>query len=133
MIGFVITVVGTGLALWLTSIIYNGISFGPDTQPGPILIVAAIFGVVNAVIKPLIKLLSLPLSVMTLGLFGLVVNGFLLLIVAWVSDRIDLTFTVGGYPPDFTLDTIIAAVVGAVILGIVSTVLGWIPFVRTSK
>jgi putative membrane protein len=133
MIGFVITVVGTGLALWLTSIIYNGISFGPDTQAGPILIVAAIFGVVNAVIKPVIKLLSLPLSVMTLGLFGLVVNGFLLLLVAWVSDRIDLTFTVGGYPPDFTLDTIIAAVVGAVILGIVSTVLGWIPFVRTSK
>jgi putative membrane protein len=85
------------------------------------------------VIKPVIKLLSLPLSVMTLGLFGLVVNGFLLLLVAWVSDRIDLTFTVGGYPPDFTLDTIIAAVVGAVILGIVSTVLGWIPFVRTSK
>ena len=133
MIGYVITVVGTGLALWLTSIIYNGISFGPDTNPGPILIVAAIFGVVNAVIKPIAKALAIPLNLLTLGLFGLLVNGALLLLVAWISQRIELTFTVGGYPPDFTLDTVIAAVVGGIVLSIVSTLLGWIPFVRTSR
>ena len=75
MIGFVATVVGTGLALWVTSLIYKDISFGPDPQTSTILIVAVIFGVVNAVIKPIIKLLSLPLTLMTFGLFGLVING----------------------------------------------------------
>ena len=133
MIGFVATVVGTGLALWVTSIIYKDISFGPDPQTSTILIVALIFGVVNAVIKPIIKLLSLPISVMTLGLFGLVINAILLVLLAWLADLADLTFSVGGFPPDFSIDTIIAALVGGVVLSIVSTVIGWVPFLNPSK
>ena len=133
MIGFVATVVGTGLALWVTSIIYKDISFGPDPQVTTIIIVALIFGVVNAIIKPIIKLLSLPVTVMTLGLFGLVINGVLLLILAWLADLAGLTFSVGGFPPDFSLDTIIAAFVGGVVLSIVSTVIGWVPFLNPSR
>jgi putative membrane protein len=133
MIGFIATVVGTGIALWVTSIIYDGISFGPDPQATTILIVALIFGVVNAVIKPILKLLSLPISVMTLGLFGLVINGILLVLVAWLADLGHLTFSVGGFPPDFSLDTIIAAIAGGVVLSIVSTVIGWVPFLNPSK
>jgi putative membrane protein len=133
MIGFVATVVGTGLALWVTSLIYKDISFGPDPQVTTILIVALIFGVVNAVIKPIIKLLSLPISVMTLGLFGLVINAILLVLLAWLADLADLTFSVGGFPPDFSIDTIIAALVGGVVLSIVSTVIGWVPFLNPSK
>ncbi len=133
MIGFVATVVGTGLALWVTSLVYKDISFGPETQVITILIVGAIFGVVNATIKPLLKALSLPLSIVTFGLFGLIINGALLLLLAWISQNLKLEFTVGGYPPDFSIQTIIAAVVGGVVLSIVSTIIGWIPFVRTSK
>ncbi len=130
--GFIATVVGTAVALWVTSIVYDGISFGPDPQVTTVLIVAAIFGVVNGVIKPVIKLLSLPLNLMTFGLFGLIVNGVLLLLLAWVSQRIDMTFTVGGYPPDFGLDAIVAAVVAGIVLSIVSTVIGFLPFLNPS-
>ena len=133
MIGFVATVVGTGLALWVTSLLYKDISFGSNPQIATVLIVALIFGVVNAVIKPLIKVLSLPLTLMTFGLFGLVINGGLLILLALVTDLIGLTFTVGGFPPDFSLQTIIAAIVGGVILSIVSTVIGWIPVLNPSK
>ena len=133
MIGFVATVVGTGLALWVTSLLYKEISFGSNPQIATVLIVALIFGLVNAIIKPLIKVLSLPLTLMTFGLFGLVINGGLLILLAIVADLIGLTFTVGGFPPDFSLQTIIAAVVGGVILSIVSTVIGWIPVLNPSK
>ena len=133
MIGFVATVIGTGLALWVTSLVYKDISFGSDPQITTILIVAAIFGVVNGVIKPLLKVLSLPINVMTFGLFGLVINGALLLLLAWVADLIGLTFTVGGFPPDFGIDAIIAAVVGGIVLSVVSTVIGWLPFLNPSR
>jgi putative membrane protein len=130
--GFIATVVGTAVALWVTSLVYDGISFGTSPQVTTVLIVAAIFGVVNGIIKPVIKLLSLPLNVMTFGLFGLIVNGVLLLLLAWVADRLDMTFTVGGFPPDFGLDAIVAAVVGGIVLSVVSTVIGFVPFLNPS-
>jgi putative membrane protein len=133
MIGFVATVVGTGLALWVTSLLYKDISFGTNPEVTTVLLVALIFGVVNAIIKPLIKLLSLPLTLMTFGLFGLIINAGLLLLLAWLTDLLNLTFTVGGFPPDFGIQAIVAAIVGGIILSIVSTVIGWIPFLNTSK
>jgi putative membrane protein len=133
MVGFILTVIGTGVALYVTAQLYSGISFGPHVQPASVLIVAAIFGVANAVIKPVLKILSLPLTLLTFGLFGLLVNGALLLILALVSEKLGLDFTVGGFPPKFGLDAIIAAVVGGVILSIVSTVIGFLPFVKTSR
>jgi putative membrane protein len=133
MIGFIATVVGTGLALWVTSLIYKDISFGSNPQISTILIVALIFGVVNAVIKPLIKLFSLPLTLMTFGLFGLVINGGLLILLAFITDLIGLTFTVGGFPPDFSVQTLVAALVGGLVLSIVSTVIGWIPVLNPSR
>lgn len=133
MIGFIATVVGTGLALWVTSLIYKDISFGSNPQISTILIVALIFGVVNAVIKPLIKLFSLPLTLMTFGLFGLVINGGLLILLAFLTDLIGLTFTVGGFPPDFSVQTLVAALVGGLVLSIVSTVIGWIPVLNPSR
>ena len=133
MIGFAATVVATGLALWVTSLIYKDISFGSDPQVTTILIVAAIFGLVNGVLKPIIKALALPINLLTFGLFGLVANGALLLILAFVADQIDLTFTVGGFPPTFGMDAIVAAVVGGVVLSVVSTIIGLVPFLNPSR
>lgn len=67
-------------ALWLTTEIIPGISF---TQPGlwPILIAALVLGLVNAVVRPIMIVLTLPLTILTLGLFLLVVNGLALGIV----------------------------------------------------
>ena len=133
MIGYVATVIGTAIALWVTTLVYPEISFGTDPKVTTVAIVALIFGVVNAIIKPLIKVLALPLTLMTFGLFGLVINGGLLLLLAFVADKLDLKFTVGGFPPHFGLDAIIAAVVGGVILSVVSTLIGFIPILNPRK
>jgi putative membrane protein len=133
MIGFIATVVGTGLALWVTSQLYHDISFGAHPAATTILIVGAVFGVVNGLLKPVIKALSLPLSLLTFGMFGLIVNGAFLLLLAVAADAIGLKFTVGGFPPKVGVDAIIAAVVGGVILSIVSTVIGFVPFLNPSR
>jgi putative membrane protein len=133
MIGIVATVVGTGLALWVTSLIYKEISFGANPQIATVIIVAAIFGLANGLFKPVIKALSLPLTLLTFGVFGLIVNGLLLLAVAFVADALGLKFTVGGFPPNLGLDAFIAAVVGGVILSIVSTIIGFLPVLSPSR
>ncbi len=133
MIGIVATVVGTGLALWITSLIYKDISFGADPQITTVIIVAAILGLANGLIKPVIKALSLPLTLLTFGVFGLIVNGLLLLAVAFVADALGLKFIVGGFPPKLGLDAFIAAVVGGVILSIVSTIIGFLPVLSPSR
>ena len=133
MIGYVATVIGTAIALYVTTLVYPEISFGKDPQVTTVLIVGLIFGVVNAIIKPLIKVLALPLTLMTFGLFGLVINGGLLLLLAFVADKMDLNFKVGGFPPEFGVDAIIAAVVGGVILSVVSTLIGFIPILNPRK
>lgn len=133
MIDMIATVVGTGLALWVTSLIYKSISFGADPQIATVIIVAAILGLANALFKPAIKLLSLPLTLLTFGLFGLIVNGLLLLALAFVAHELGLKFTVGGFPPKLGIDALIAAVVGGIILSIVSTIIGFLPVLRTSR
>ncbi len=133
MIGIVATVIGTGLALWITSLIYKGISFGANPQITTVIIVAVLLGLANAFFKPVIKMLSLPLTLLTFGLFGLIVNGLLLLALAFVAGELGLKFTVGGFPPKLGLDALIAAVVGGVILSVVSTIIGFLPVLRTSR
>jgi putative membrane protein len=81
---------------------------------------ALIFGVVNGLIKPIVKLLALPVRVMTLGLIGFVINGAMLLLTAWLASLLDIDFTVGGWPADsFGLDVIVAAIVGAIVLTVI--------------
>lgn len=73
--------------------------------------VAAIFGIVNALIKPVIKSLGCALYVLTLGLFGLVVNALLLMLTGWIAEQADLAFTVDGFWPALW-GAIIVAIVG---------------------
>jgi putative membrane protein len=126
-IGILVRVAVNGLALYLTTLVVPELSFGADPSVTGIVGVAVIFGVVNTLIRPIVKLLSLPLTIMTLGLFGLVINGGLLLLVAWLSDMATLEFSVGGFPPDFGVDAIVWAIAGGIVLGIVSAILGLLP------
>jgi putative membrane protein len=87
-------------------------------------ILAVIAGIVNGLIKPIVKLFSLPLTVMTLGLFGLVINAGMLLLIAWLSDLVGLTFTVGGFPPDLSIDALVAALIGGIAITIVGSIVG---------
>jgi putative membrane protein len=133
MIGFAVQTIGTAIALWVTSLVYSEISFGKDASPAGILVVAIVVGLANALVKPVLKILSLPLSIVTLGLSGLIVNAVVLLGVAWATEQLKVNFTVGNFPPTIDLDSIIAAVVGAVILSVVSLAIGFLPFMKTSR
>jgi putative membrane protein len=92
--------------------------------------VAIVFGLVNALLRPIVKALSLPISLLTLGLVGFVINAAMLLVTAFLSGQFDLGFTVGGFPPDFTADTVVGALIASVIISAVSTALGLLNFGR---
>ncbi len=100
------------------------LKFTGDTPQ--LVLLALIVGLVNALIKPVVKALSFPISMLTLGLFGLVINAGLLLVVAWgVQNIAKLNLSVGGFPANgITADTILAAVVASVALSIISTIIG---------
>ncbi|MEU8850690.1 MULTISPECIES: phage holin family protein [unclassified Streptomyces] len=98
------------VAVWLIDkITLTGDSTGKKI--GTLLIVALIFGLVNFVVKPIVKLLSLPLLILTLGLFTLIVNALMLLLTSWLADKVDLSFHVEGFW---------TAVLGGLIISIVS-------------
>jgi putative membrane protein len=98
------------VAVWLIDkITLTGDSTGKKI--GTLLLVALIFGLVNFVVKPIVKLLSLPLLILTLGLFTLIVNALMLLLTSWLADRFDLSFHVEGFW---------TAVLGGLIISIVS-------------
>lgn len=88
--------------------------------------VAMILALVNTWIKPILKIVSLPITLVSLGLFSFVLNALLLLLVAFVSSQLELGFTIGGFPPDFTSDSFIGAVLASVVISIVSTLLGFL-------
>ena len=81
----------TGLALWVVTLIVPGISFvggQSDLEKiGIVLVVAVIFGLVNAIIKPIVQLLSIPLYILTLGLFHVVINALMLWITSWITEH----------------------------------------------
>jgi putative membrane protein len=82
-------------ALWVAIQLVDGIEHRGSWWS--LLFVALVFGVLNASIRPLLKLLSLPIIILTLGLFIFVINAVMLLITAWVSGLLNLGFYVGGF------------------------------------
>jgi putative membrane protein len=86
------------IALWAAIELVPGIS---ADRPLTILIVALIFGVVNALIRPIVAFFTCPMIILTLGLFIFVVNALMLLLTAWVAGQFDLGFTVDGFWPAF--------------------------------
>src|SRR3954468_22604716 len=82
-----------------------------------LILIAAVIGVVNAYLRPIVKLLSLPLSLLTFGLVALVINTAMVLVAAAISDNLKLGFTLGGWPPGaIELDTLIAAFLTALVI-----------------
>lgn len=104
--GFFFRLVITALGLWAAATIIPGIHFAGW---GNLVVAALLLGIVNAVIRPVILILTLPLTVLTLGLFILVVNGFSLVLVAWVL-------------PGFTVSGLWAAILGSLVVGLTSWV-----------
>ena len=110
----IIRIVITALALWLATALVSGIevqSSDTGTKVLTLLVVAVIFGVINGVLKPIIKTVGCAFYVLTLGLIALVVNGLLLWLTGYLSEALDLPFHVNGFWPAFW---------GAIIVAIVS-------------
>lgn len=82
-----------------------------------LLIVAVIFGLVNTLVRPIVKLLTLPINLVTLGLFTLVINTLMLILTVWMSNSLRLT---GG-----VFENILVAFVAAIIISVISTILSW--------
>jgi putative membrane protein len=98
------------------------LSFNWGNDWWKLLAVALVFALVNTYIKPIVKALSMPISLMTMGLVAFVINAAMLLLVAAVSGQLKLGFKVGDFPPTVSIDTIVGAILGAVIISVVSTV-----------
>jgi putative membrane protein len=100
------------VALWVAAALIPGLDF--TGGPGRLLLVAAVFGIVNSTLRPILTILTCPLIVLTIGLFSLVLNGLMLLVTGWVSESWNLGFTVSGFW---------AAFFGGLVVGVVSMIL----------
>lgn len=121
--GFVIGTVVTAVAFYILVQVFPSM-FAYDGGYLGLGVIALIFGAVNGLVGPIIKTLALPVSFMTMGLVGFLINGGLLLLTAFISGQLGFQLRVGDFPPDLlTADTIVAAVVGAVVLSLISTVI----------
>ncbi len=89
-----------------------------------LLLVAAVFGLVNTFIRPIARLASVPLNILSLGLFAILLNGALLLLTAWL---VDLAFgpliVVGGFPPDLSVEAVTTAAMGSFIISAITAAL----------
>jgi putative membrane protein len=97
---FLIWVVVNALALAAAAWLLDGIDVaGGSTSEEAVtlILVALIFGVVNAIVEPIVKLFSIPFILLTLGLFLLVINALMLMLTDWISGLFDLGFTVDGF------------------------------------
>lgn len=104
------------VALWVAHLAISGIELTGTSdakKAGTLVVIALIFGVVNAVLKPIIKTIGCLFYVLTLGLIGLVVNGLLLWLCSWIAGKLSVPFHITGFA---------AAFWGAIIVGIV----GWL-------
>ena len=110
----IVRILAGAVALAVAAALIDGISVGPGTTSErlvTLLLVAVIFGLVNAIVRPIVRLISLPLFVITLGLFTFVVNALMLLLTAWIGDQFDLAFEVDGFW---------SALLGALVISVVT-------------
>ncbi|HEY2552513.1 MAG TPA: phage holin family protein [Streptosporangiaceae bacterium] len=113
-------IVVAAFALYLATLAIHGIQLQTTATGSKVLtllVVALIFGLVNAVLKPVIKTVGCVFYVLTLGLIALVVNGLLLWLTSWVAGELSVPFHVTGFWPAFW---------GAILIGVVSWLLNLI-------
>ncbi|MFF2272676.1 phage holin family protein [Agromyces sp. NPDC058136] len=124
---FIVKVIVIAFALWLTTLIVSGVSVVPyeDTDVATVLtylLVALIFGLVNAIVGTFIRVVAFPIYVITLGLISFIVNGLLLLLVDWISGLMGFGLVVESFW---------WGVLGALVLGLISWLIGLV--VRPSR
>jgi len=113
---FLVRLLVNAVALAVAAWLITGITLDEGATTGDraltLAIVALIFGLVNALIRPVVKLLALPLIILTLGLITFVINALMLLLTSWITGKLDVEFHVDGFW---------TALVGALVI----TIVGW--------
>lgn len=118
---FLLRILINALALWLTTLLVTGVKIVPFAPGGTLelvltlLLVALVFGIVNGIIGNFIRIVAFPLYILTLGLIALVVNGLLLLLVAWLTGFLGFGLVVESFW---------WGVLGALVLGLISWLIG---------
>jgi putative membrane protein len=113
-VGFLVRWAINAVALWITTLVVPDIDVTGSTNARnalTLIVVALIFGLVNAVLKPIIHVVGCLFYILTLGLFALVVNALLFLFTDWIADQVDLPFHIDGFWPAFW---------GAIVMAVVS-------------
>ena len=110
------------VALYAATRVVPGLAF--DGHWTTIVLVAFIFGLVNALVRPVLEVLTCPLIILTLGLFTFIVNALMLLLTGWIADQLSLGFHVAGFMP---------ALIGALVISIVSFVLNLVAAEATGE
>lgn len=103
-------------ALWAATRFVEGISIGDDVTG--LVIVAVIFGIVNALVRPIVALLTFPITLVTLGLFSLAINAAMLMLTDRLSDTLNIA---GDLPSQF-----VTALIASIVISVISTVLGMV-------
>lgn len=111
---FIIRLVINAIALYVTASILPGITLR-DNSAGTLLLIALVFGIINATVKPVVKLLTCPMVILTLGLFSLVINALMLLLTsALVGESV------------FRIDGFWTALLGGIVMAIVAMIAEWV-------
>jgi putative membrane protein len=122
LVNFAIQTVINGIALWVAAWAVPGITFGDSSTTSStfwtVAIVALIFGLVNALVRPIAALLSLPFIILTLGLFIFILNAAMLQLTSWLAGQFNLAFHVNEFFWD--------AIWGSLIITFVSLILGFV-------
>ncbi len=98
--GILTKIVINALAIWIATLVIPNVSVeggGLGRQIGSLVVVGALFGLINTFIKPVVKFFSFPFYLLTLGLFAFIVNALMLEIVDWLSDKIGISFETGPF------------------------------------
>lgn len=119
---FLIRLAVNAVALWVATQFVPGVHYAGE--PLPFLVVALIFGIINATIRPLLKLMTCPLILLTLGVFALVVNGLMLMLTSRIAAALGIGFHVDGFWPAFW---------GALVVSVASALLSMTVRVETQS
>jgi len=114
----ILRIVINAVALWVAAYFVPGI--GVTDQVTGLLVAAVVFGVVNALIKPIVSIVSCPITILTLGLFTLVINALMLMLTDY-------------FAPGLSVDGFIPALIGGLVIGIVSTLLSFVLVDKDNK
>ena len=128
MLRFVVSSIVNAVGLWVATLLVPQVSvmpYGGDglwETMGTFLVIGTLFGLVNAVIAPVIKVLAFPLYILTFGLIAFVINGAMLLLVAWLSSLLGAeVFRIEGFTTEgLTIDSLGWAILAAIVMSIAS-------------